>query len=80
MPETFFMTSGATRPTRCPECRRVMRLWALDARDPRTPEEHRYDCVRTAIAFRDGDCDWHQLYPVQSAVRMMERAREAVAA
>jgi hypothetical protein len=72
MPETFSMTSSAT-PTRCPECRRVMRLWALDARDPQTPEAHRYDCVRTAIAFRDGDCDWHRLYAAA-------RPGEAVAA
>jgi hypothetical protein len=73
MPETFSMTSGAPTPTRCPECRRVMRLWALDARDPRTPEDLRYVCLRTAILFRDGDCYWHQLYAAA-------RPGEAVAA
>ena len=39
----------------CPECRRAMRLWALDARRA-TTEGIREVCLTAAIGFRDGPC------------------------
>jgi hypothetical protein len=43
----------------CPQCRRSMRLWALDYRRVKT-EELKHLCLRTAIFFRSGEC-FHQL-------------------
>lgn len=52
----------------CKRCRASMRNWAKEIGKARpnyidfgatTPEETRRLIIRTAMHFRDGNCDWH---------------------
>ena len=52
----------------CKQCRRSMRLWALDARHE---SNHRQLCIATAISFRDGPC--HHAAALSSTCWKLER-------
>ena len=55
--------SNPKPPTKCRRCRAIMRRWALDFRNPNTPEERRPLCLRIAKSFRNG---WLACFPGQA--------------